>query len=212
MAAYATRKDLYRYGLARGALANSGMSVGSATAATDLFELESHGLETDDAVLVRAADGGTLPSPLVAGTTYYVIRISESTFKVAASAGGAAINLTTNGTSVIVTVPLPYDDVLEYYSRFVDDLLPAHIVPLESPYPVTVVATVAELAARRLQLMAGQSSESMAEIEVGAKAKLERWAKAIPLRDSAATGPTNLAIVSTSTGADPRGWGSGSLP
>ncbi len=43
---------------------------------------------------------GALPSPLVAGTTYYVIAagLSGSVFRVSATAGGAAINTTTNGS------------------------------------------------------------------------------------------------------------------
>jgi hypothetical protein len=42
--------------------------------------------------------GGALPDPLVAGTRYYVVNTSGSTFKVAATSGGAAIDLTTAGT------------------------------------------------------------------------------------------------------------------
>lgn len=42
--------------------------------------------------------GGTLPSPLVAGTPYFVRDLSGNTFKLAATSGGAAIDLTTNGT------------------------------------------------------------------------------------------------------------------
>lgn len=213
MTAYATRKDVYRYGLARGALGNPGRLVAGSTASTDLLELQEHGFETDDTVTVRALEGGTLSAPLVAGTTYYVIRVSGSTFKLSATAAGSAINLSTDGVSMMVSTDLPFDDVLEFYSRFVDGFLPAHLVPLKSPYPVTVVALVAELSARKLQQLSGVESASVEKTELAAKAQLERWAKGLPLRDTRATASANLAVTSTlGSTSDPRGWGSGTLP
>lgn len=213
MAAYATRRDVYKYGLPRGSLGTQSRLAASASTGADTIELDEHGFETDDAILVRATENGSLPAPLAASVAYYVIRISDSTFKLAATAGGAAINLTSEGADFTVSAALPFDDVLEYYSRFVDGFLPAHAVPLEDPYPLVVTATVAELAAHKLQLICGLTSESMAQIEVGAKAKLERWAKGIPLRDTRATQATNKAIYETvgSTVTDPRGWGSDEL-
>lgn len=215
MTAYATRQDLYRYAPVRGSLTSSSRIVSSSSATTDTLELEGHGLETDDTLQLRAVEGGTLSAPLVATTTYYAIKVDDSRFKVAATAGGAAIDLTTAGVSMVLVVALPVDEVLEFYSRFVDGLLPAHAVPLASPYPVTIVALVAELAAKRLQLIAGTSSESMKEIEIGAQAQLQRYAAGIPLRDSRVATSTNKAIRDTagnSTTGDARGWGSGSLP
>lgn len=213
MTAYATRKDVHNYGLPRGLLASAARLAESAAASTDTFTLDAHGFDTDDAVVVRAEEGGSLPSPLVTGTTYYAIRESDSTFKLSATQGGSAINLTTDGVSVYVANDLPVDAVLEFYSRWVDDFVP-HLVPLESPYPVVVVATVAELAAKKLLTLAGHSSESVNEYEIAAKARLERWAKGIPIRDAAATASANKAIASSlfAQGNDSRGWGSSELP
>jgi hypothetical protein len=205
---YATRTDLYKYGLPRGMLANPGRLAAEAEDSTDIFELDGHGFDTDTPLMFRAEEGGTMPAPLVEGTIYYAIRLSDSTFKVAATPGGAAINLTTDGASVIVSTALPVDEVLEFYSRFADAFLPSHMVPLEAPYPITVTALVAELAAKKLLLIAGQSSASMTEMETGARAQLERWAKGIPLRDSRATASANLAYSESST-TDPRKWGTG---
>ena len=213
MPAYATRRDVYAYGLARGTLGAAGRQVESSLASTDTLTLDGHGFETDDALVVRAFEGGTLSSPLVAGATYYAIRVNDSTFKLSATAGGSAINLTTDGVVMSVAIALPFDEILEFYSRFVDAFLPAHLVPLTAPYPITVVALVAELAAKRLQILAGHSSASMTEIEVSAKAQLTRWAAGVPLRDERATASANLAITSTlSSTTDPRGWGSDTLP
>lgn len=219
MTAYATRQDLYRYTPVRGTLTSSSRLLGSATAGTDLIELEGHGLETGDACQLRAIEGGTLSAPLSATTTYYAIKVDDSRFKVATSSAnasaGTAIDLTTSGVSMSVVIALPVDEMLEFYSRFVDGLLPAHAVPLESPYPITIVALVCELAAKRLQLIAGTSSESMKEIELAAMAQLQRYATGIPLRDSRVTTATNKAIRDTAgdaTTGDARGWGSGTLP
>lgn len=212
---YATRRDLYRYGLPRGTLVMQARLVASSTASSDIIELDGHGFETDDEILFRAAEGGTLSAPLVVGTTYYAIRISDSSFKVAAAPAGAAINLTTDGSEMIVAAPLPVDEVLEYYSRFVDDFAPAHAVPLTAPYPVVVVATVAELSAKKLLSLSGQQSINVDAAEASAKEVLERWAKGIPMRDAAATtAHTNKAVSSvvSSTNTDPRGWGSSELP
>jgi hypothetical protein len=213
VAAYATRKDVYKYGLPRGSLGTQARLAASASTGGDTIELDEHGFEDDDEVLVRATENGSLPAPLAASTVYYVIRASDSTFQLAATAGGAAINLTSEGADFLVSAALPFDDVLEYYSRFVDGFIP-HAVPLEEPYPLVVTATVAELAAHKLQLICGLTSESMAQVEVGAKAKLERWAKGIPVRDVTATQATNKAVYATSssTASDPRGWGSDELP
>jgi hypothetical protein len=191
-------------------LSNPGRLCASVEDTSDLFELEGHGFETNDVLLFRAEDGGSMPTPLVAGVPYYAIRISESTFKVSLTAGGEPVNLTVDGASVVVSIALPVDEILEYYSRFVDDVIPAHLVPLTAPYPTTVVVAVATLAAKRLLYIAQQSSESMDALELGERAKLERWAAHVPIRDPRVTSSANLSVSEGST-ADPRKWGIGGI-
>ena len=59
--------------------------------------LTSHGLSVNMTVVF--ATTGALPSPLVAGTTYYVQSVIDAnTFTVSATPGGAAIATTTNGS------------------------------------------------------------------------------------------------------------------
>lgn len=70
-------------------------SVGSST-----FTIAGHGLSANDPVLVMSV-GGAVPSPLVAGTTYYAVTVATDTFQVAATSGGGAITLTDNGTGSI---------------------------------------------------------------------------------------------------------------
>jgi hypothetical protein len=191
-----------------------GREVASALASTDTMQLDGHGFETDDQISFRVAEGGTLAAPLVAGTVYYAIRIDDSTFKVSATAGGGAINLTADGTSMIVAMALPIDDVIEAYSRWVDGFLPAHLVPLTAPVPVHVRMIVAELASKKLLQLAGHASASVNEAEIAAKAQLERWAKGLPLRDATATPSANKAVTQSLVGraGDSRGWGSETLP
>jgi hypothetical protein len=210
MTAYATRADVYKYGLPRGMLANPGRLCASALAATDRFELDGHGFATDDEVIFRAEAGGELPSPIVAGTTYYAIRYNEQFFGAALTPAGAAIDLIRNGSAVVVATPLPFDDVLEACSRYVDEFMPANAVPFPLPCPRAVTDIVAELAAARLMTGNGQRSEALDRAEIAAKARLERFAKGIPVRDALASGSTNVA-VSESVSNDPRDWGSGGL-
>lgn len=226
---YATRSDLDDFGgLPDGALANEGRIVAAALAATDTLELDAHGFVTGEELQVRAYEGGALSAPLVDGVTYYAIRVSDSTIRLAATeadaTAGNAIDLITSSTSMVVSKPLPIDRHLELYSRWVDDFLPAHLVPLApdpttGQFPLVVVRLVALLAGKALLNRDGKSSEIVNQTELAAKAQLERWAKGIPLRDAGRTASANLAITATlsstaGTGRDldPRGWGSGRLP
>lgn len=197
-------------------LTNEGRIVGSAVASTDTIELNEHGFETDDPILLRAADGGTLSAPLVAGTTYYVKKLTDATFQVAATAGGAAIDLSTDGASMIVTAPLPVDRLLRLYSRWVDDLLPAHAVPLEpdtdGSFPDVIVGVVARLTGKALLNMDGKSSEIVNQAETAAMAMIDRWSKAVPVRDPRITASTNKAVVASAATSSESGWGSGTLP
>lgn len=196
MTAYAQQSDVYTYGLPRGAVGNPGRLVESALAATSTVTLFEHSFSTNDAVTFRAASGGVLSAPLVAGTVYYVIRLTDSTFQVASVPNGAPITLTSDGSEMFVTADLPFAALLEFYSRWVDGFLPAHAVPLPTPYPVTIVGIVAMLVAARIQTLSGLTSVSMEKVEASAKAQLERYVAGLPVRDAAATTvPTNLAVV-----------------
>lgn len=214
--AYATQADVYTYGLPRGALGNPGRIVDSMLAATSTVTLNEHGFSTNDAITFQVTQGGSLSSPLVVGTTYYVIYLTDSTFQVASAPGGGAITLTADGVQPIVQADLPFDEVLLFYSRFVDGFLPAHAVPLLPPYPITVVAIVATLTAKRLQLLSGMRSGSMDEEEAGAAKQLERWSRGIPSREASQTNtPTNLAVTrarrNQQIGISLYGYGEGGL-
>lgn len=67
-----------------------------AEASTDLIHCPAHGYSDTQTVVFY---GGTAPAGTTAGTTYYVRDATTNSFKVAATSGGAAIDLTDAGSS-----------------------------------------------------------------------------------------------------------------
>jgi len=65
-------------------------------ATADTISCPAHGYSDTQTIVFY---GDTCPNPLVEGTVYYVRDATTDTFKVAASSGGAAIDLTTAGGS-----------------------------------------------------------------------------------------------------------------
>jgi hypothetical protein len=206
MAAYCDFTDLFAHGVPRGALRNVARGPVSVSASANTIELDVHGLATGDSVSFRAEAGGSVPSPLVSGTTYYAIAVSESRFSVAATSGGSAIDLTDAGSNVLVITPLPEEACREWASRLVDDMLPAGMVPLTSPYPPIVRFTVAELAAGKLLTLTGAASKSVGDILDAARVRLARWAKGVPIRGDNAPAAANLAVGVTAPRTDTSGW------
>lgn len=72
-------------------------ATGAAAQATDLITLTAHGLVNGDQVVFSNVGAAT---PLVVGTTYYVVSSSANTFSVALTSGGAAVNITVDGTVI----------------------------------------------------------------------------------------------------------------
>lgn len=55
--------------------------------------------------------GSSLPAPLTSTAIYYVRDVTANTFKVAATSGGAAIDLTTGGTGIITVSDTVLDEL-----------------------------------------------------------------------------------------------------
>jgi hypothetical protein len=174
--------------------------------------LNGHGFELNAVLLFRAESGGSLPTPLVDGTSYYAIPLTDSTFSVSATEDGTAINLTSAGSNIIVVSQLPYDTWIEEASNWVECNLPAHVVPLSAPYPAVVVGVTADLAAARALAYVGHSNADLSLREERAQRRLAQWVKGIPVRGGIVPASANLSIVATSTTTDPRGWGTGGIP
>jgi hypothetical protein len=212
---YCSHADLYRHGFSRGMLANPGRLVAEVSASTDAITLDGHGFASGDVLLFRVEDGGTMPAPLVAGTSYYALPLTDSTFQASATDGGAAVNFTTAGSDVIVSTSLDatIDHTIEHYSRLADTYCPGHEVPFTAgSVPAVVRGFVAEMSAAALCQIQGQASEIQAAKMARCEKEFARLAKGIPLRDAAATSSANLAVVASATTVDARtgarGWSS----
>lgn len=201
---YCAQADLYAHGFPRGAVPNPGRLADSVLASTDAIALDVHGFDLDSPVIVRAEAGGVLPAPLVALTTYYAIPVGESSFKLALTPGGSAIDLTTDGDSVIVIAPLPIAATISAASRLVDDMIPLAAVPLTAPYPEIIVVTTAQIAASMLAGHGGFTSAALSDVLKSAQARLERWAAGAPIRG--ANEPTSTACAVSIPQSDARGW------
>ena len=215
MADYCAVSDVYRW-IPPGSVPTPARLVSSVATSTEVLSLDGHGFADDAELVFRADAGGSLPWPLVAGTTYYAIELTDSTFSVASAAGGSAINLTTVGENVLVIGELPWSSWITWASSRIEDALTGHAVPLDGPpYPPTVVEYTAGLTAEQALAFGGVGTELIAKRLDRVRADFDRWRKGATIRGTNAPSASNLAIRSTVTSSDPRGWasrGNGVLP
>lgn len=102
---------LYMRFYANGGIVNKATATVTANTTLDRLNWTAHGLSVNDPVLVSTT--GTMPAPLVAGTTYYVSVVTTNTVELSATVGGATINLTTAGTGVLTAIS-PVEVVTPY--------------------------------------------------------------------------------------------------
>jgi cyclophilin family peptidyl-prolyl cis-trans isomerase len=69
----------------------------TAVAATDLFTAPGHTLTDGRTVRIETRTGATLPGGITAGTNLFVRDVNGSTFRLATTLGGAAIDITSDG-------------------------------------------------------------------------------------------------------------------
>lgn len=223
---YCAPSDLYAFGLPRGSIPNPGRLLASASTTANTLTLDEHGLADDDEFRLRVEADGTMPGGLAAGTTYFAKVIDESQFQARATAGGAAIDITSTGDPerVLVIVPLPVTSWIRWSSRIIDELVPAHVVPLvkvdaakvredeagydagTGAYPEIITITAAELAAGKGLGFGGASSRTLTKAIDEARKRLEVWGKGIPVRNAPGQTPANLATSATVPYRDRRGW------
>jgi hypothetical protein len=206
VADYCTPADLYTFGVPRGSIPNPGRHAASASTSTDAITLDEHGFDLGDLVSFRAESGGSLPSPLAAGTTYYALPVSDSIFQVSEEPEGDAIELTSVGSIFLVLAPLPKAAAIAWASRAIDDMLPAHLVPLTEPISPIVSMTCAELAAAKLGYYSGAVSRSLGAMSDEARKRVERWAKGVPIRGEDKPALANKAVSASLPYNDGRGW------
>lgn len=206
MASYCDESDLAAFGLPRGSFPNPARQVARVDLASDSMTLDEHGFSADAPVVFRPdiGSGSSLPAPIVEGSTYYAIPVSDSAFKVAATIGGSALDLTTEGATFLVVGKLDKAAAIRAASAVVDDMLPAHVVPLVEPYPEIIRLTAAELATARLMGSTGLTSQSYTEVLKEARIRVQRWAKGIPVRGENA--PARSGLSAAAGRRDSRGW------
>jgi hypothetical protein len=196
MSAYCTQSDAYAW-IPRGSVSNSARAV-TATVSTDVLTCDGHGLATDDPITFRAESGGSLPSPLVAGTTYYAIAATDSTFQVASAAAGPALNITTTGSNVLLIVQPPWTRWIEEESAIVECSCAAHIVPFAST-PAIVRRLTSLLVASRGLSFGGKSTDTLqSELDTAWKLFMA-WNKGQAIRGSVE--PASAQVPQLYTGA-----------
>jgi hypothetical protein len=198
--------------MARGALPNPARLIDSVDASANTLTLDDHGFYDGDVVQFRVDTvDGALPSPLVEGVSYYVVRVSDSAFSVAASDGGAVVNLSSNGERTLVCAALPIQDAIDWASALVDENLPGHVVPLAEPYPEIVRMTAAELAVGKLASLTNAAPETLTKAVDAAQARLARWAKGVPVRSASVQSRANLSASASAPYRDSKGWRNGGV-
>lgn len=208
MSAYCDLADVFAW-IPAEAVQHRARLVASVATTTNTLTLDGHGLVNDSPVMFRAEAGGSLPSPLVAGTTYYAIRLGASTFQVAGSVGGAAIDLTTIGENVVAVIEPPWSEWIEAASNELECTMPAHAVPLAGPYPAIVRSFCAGIVAEKALGWAGVSSTGLDGRMGGVRKELEKWrSQGIPIRGAIIPPSTNLSVRGAATSTDSRGWAS----
>lgn len=75
-----------------------------ARATDDIFTAESHGLVDLQSVVLVDTQGATIPGGFVEGTTYYVRDATVDTFKLAATSGGSAVDVTADGAGFVQNI------------------------------------------------------------------------------------------------------------
>lgn len=204
---YSTRGDVYLAGLPRGSAGQRARAVASVDATANTLEIANHGLDLDTPVQMQVDADTVLPAPLSTSAVYYAkpLEDSDSLLQIAATPGGAAIDLTTAGTGSIrlfVPVGLLLDRLCEYYSRWFDGKAIAHGVPFTAPYPVEATTSVAvRVAAHASRLIGrGAEGEKLYEQETILLRDIDALVLGMRLRNDAVTTPsTNLARGSSPT-------------
>lgn len=207
---YCSPSDLYAFGVPRGATPNPGRALASAE--DSVCTLDGHGFETGDEILFRPAGDGVMPAGLSAGVTYYAQADTEHTFRVRATAGGAAITFSDADDPLMVIAPLNREAAIAWADRMLDDMAPGQAVPFDDVtlypdgVPQIIRMTSAELAAGKLTAVTGGASRSLSEIVDAAVKRVERWSKGLPVRNTPDASRTNLAVATSAAFCDPRGW------
>lgn len=210
-----TVEDVYRYAVPRGALVLPVREVLVVDIDSGVLEVVGHGCESGDPLDVRVLDAsGTLAAPLDGGTTYYALPDGDSRLQLSATAGGAAIALTTEGErwGVVASIRETVRSQIRAVTQWIWRRLPAHATPLEPDesgrYPETVRQMAAVLAAEATLTVLCLRHDLIAAAADRMRDEARLLLSGLPMRDTKVTAaPTNLARGAT-PGSTIGRWGS----
>lgn len=98
-------------------LDNRSSFVFTANSSTDVLTTTSNHDFINNLPVVFA--GVDLPAPLNATTTYYARDVTANTFKVSATSGGSAIDLTTTGSGILTVTDKALDEAVSDLSQWI---------------------------------------------------------------------------------------------
>lgn len=84
-----------------GASAVKGFATVDPTLTNDQLFAPGHGMSDGDRVVVYSLFSGAIPTGLTEGTVYFVVSSATNTFKVSATSGGAAVDITGLGGGAV---------------------------------------------------------------------------------------------------------------
>lgn len=73
-------------------------------ASPGVFTAPGSSYSNGNTVVVFASAGATLPTGVTAGTVYYIVAASGTTFELSATSGGSGINLSAAGAGIVMAV------------------------------------------------------------------------------------------------------------
>lgn len=156
-----------------GTITSGGSTVGSAwtiDATTDVFTSgTAHTLAVGDRVVLGTI---TTTTGVTAGTTYYVVAVgSSTTMQISATAGGTALNMTSNGSTASVTL-LKYKQFEPLSST--EAFAPTYSALLlegQAPTPATATGWKRRFILRKVLSTGGFEIEQKKDTQQGLKAK-----------------------------------------
>lgn len=206
--AYCTKHDALDW-VSGGAIRSEARLVAAVDTSTNTFTLDSHALKTGRQLLFRLEADGEMPAPLVEATPYYAIEVTDSTFQVTATADGAAIDLTTEGSNVSMIRSVPWQEYIWDAAAEIDDDLIANAPVADGPVPQIVRMHAAALVIERALIFSGGTTEDIAERLQRVHDRFERWRAGKPLRVDAPAATLKAVRTPRTSGSarsDLRGW------
>jgi hypothetical protein len=190
-AEYCSVEDVFRFAQTAGALVRRALEVDSVDTTADVLTIGGHGCSKDDPVEFRIQPGGTLAAPLSASTVYYAKPVTDSDdlLQIAATVGGAAINLTTTGAGfdMVPSIRPTIHACIRSACRWIDQRIPEAATPLNPDenglYPDIVRQMAAVLSCEMALVVLGQMSTQVSECADRMRADAKLMLAGLPLPD-----------------------------